>query len=139
MIRSPSFSRSSSSTTTTISPRPIAAIAFSTAEKGIDPSSPSVLYFWLLLVLRRRCDTVLQHRAATRCHAVLRWRPRGRQRRHLPPASAGPAVTTVGRQWSGLRQFLQSGRTPSVVCRGQFHPQIALQASHREDLSLIHI
>src|SRR5664280_1308142 len=42
MIRSPSFSRSSSSTTTTISPRATAAIALSTVEKGIDPGSPSV-------------------------------------------------------------------------------------------------
>ena len=41
MIRSPSFSRSSSSTTTTISPRPTASIASSTAEKGIEPVSPS--------------------------------------------------------------------------------------------------
>src|SRR3954470_3067876 len=35
MIRSPSFSRSSSSTTTTISPRPMASMAFSTVANGI--------------------------------------------------------------------------------------------------------
>src|SRR5439155_15421967 len=35
MMRSPSFSRSSSSTTTTISPRPIASMAFSTVANGI--------------------------------------------------------------------------------------------------------
>src|SRR5690349_1123058 len=35
MIRSPSFSRSSSSTTTTISPRPIAAIAFSMSSSAM--------------------------------------------------------------------------------------------------------
>ena len=35
MMRSPSFSRSASSTTTTSSPRPIAAIAFSMWVKGI--------------------------------------------------------------------------------------------------------
>ena len=35
MIRSPSFSRSASSTTTTISPRAMAATAFSISVKGI--------------------------------------------------------------------------------------------------------
>src|SRR5579862_8834061 len=40
MMRSPSFSRSSSSTTMTISPRPIAAMAFSIDASGIVPSAP---------------------------------------------------------------------------------------------------
>src|SRR5215212_1763850 len=41
MMRSPSFSRSSSSTTTTISPRATAAIASSTLAKGTSPTLPA--------------------------------------------------------------------------------------------------
>ena len=108
MIRSPSFSRSSSSTTTTISPRPTASIASSTDEKGIDPLSP---------LCSQRPAAV--RGAGPRCS--------------LEPITSCSLLSACTAP--ALGNFWPRSVRPQPSAGRQFDPQIALQASHRAHLA----